>query len=127
MGGPPKVGESSDRLVLRYGEVAVGEITDLSRCVETWFGVFRPTLTTPSGPVGRRILDSISFCRGWNARSYADEDADASEFDRFDDLTATGLWSTQSPDGGIDEIDKAPVFHGGERGVDVISWMYRTS
>ncbi|MFN3648861.1 MAG: hypothetical protein ACK47B_04695 [Armatimonadota bacterium] len=46
--------------------------------------------------------------------------ADASEFDEFHDVTHSGLWRTEAPDGSRRQICIAPIFR-----ADWLSWRYR--
>jgi hypothetical protein len=119
----PRWGDGSfDSLTLQYADIAVGDLTEVFVSDATWYGDFRQTLTSPSNAKEQRILEYIAFCKDWDARSYAEADADASEFDQFSDLLSSGLWRTQSPDGTIGEISHAPIFRKEE-----ISWVYLPS
>ena len=106
-------------LRLRYGAIVVGEITDPFRDQNTWFGFFRHTVATPSHPTQQRLSDYIAFCKEWHVGIDLGEDVDASDFDRFGDVTTSGLWSTEAPDGTLREIHGAPVFYDGE-----VTWNY---
>ena len=118
----PEWAPGFDDLRLQYGGIAVGDLTVVFMSDGTWYGDFRQTLTSPSNPIEQRILEYITFCKDWNVRSYAEDDVDASEFDRFSDLLSSGLWRTQAPDGTVGGISHAPIFRG-----DEVSWVYLPS
>jgi hypothetical protein len=106
-------------LQLEYGALVVGDITGVFEHQRTWFGTFRPAFSAARGPVECRICEFIDFCKNFCARSAADQDTDAAEFDRFDDLLSSGPWRVRDPSGAIAEIKGAPNFLGGEE----ISWI----
>jgi hypothetical protein len=106
-------------LKLEYGPLVVGDVTDVFEHQGTWFGTFRPAISAARGPVEFRICEFIDFSKDFNARAAEDEDTDAKEFDRFDDLLSSGSWRVRDPSGAITEIKHAPNFLGGEE----ISWI----
>jgi hypothetical protein len=109
-----------DRLILRYGALVVGEITDAQPSDNTWFGRFRLIDAEESSTTGKRVRAFIGFSEAWHVRLRAGRDAEASEFDSIDDLLTSGLWVTETTGGTVSEIDAAPVFVHGE-----ITWRYR--
>ena len=106
-------------LQLEYGPLVVGVITEVLEHQRTWFGTFRPAFSAAPGPLESRICEFIEFSKDFNARAAADQDTDAAEFDRFDDLVSSGSWRVRDPSGAIVEIKHAPNFLGG----DGISWI----
>ncbi len=106
-------------LQLDHGPIVVGDITEVFEHQGTWFGTFRPAFSVPGVPLERRIREFIEFCKDFTARAASDQDHDAAEFDRFDDLVSSGTWRVRDPSGAITEIKHAPNFLGG----DEISWI----
>jgi hypothetical protein len=105
-------------LELRYGLILVGEIADPFLHQNTWFGSFRQRVSQECGSTEQRLCEFISFCNDWDARNNRGDDADASEFEQFDDVLNSGLWYTRTNDGAVSRIDQAPFFSG-----DEISWQ----
>lgn len=106
------------RLDLFYGQVLVGEIADAFAHQGTWFGQFRQALADGDGPIARRVREYIAFSDEWHARMRAEQPHDASEFDAFREILASGLWHTRTADGVDSPIVDAPIFMEGE-----ISWL----
>ena len=106
-------------LELRYGSLFVGTISDAINHQETWLGQFRSCLARDGSALEDRLANFISFCREWNDRLKKDGDADAREFDQFDDLLTSGQWHTRDSAGTLVRICDAPVFFSGSD----ISWV----
>jgi len=111
--------EQSIKMLLFYGSVVVGEITDYFEHQGTWFGSFRAGLPVSCDPTTERLREFIEFCKDWYARSGSESGADVSEFDRFQDIVACGSWSTRT-EGEVFSVLDAPMFAGGFCGL--ISW-----
>lgn len=100
-------------LLLRYGDVIVGEIIDPFISDETGYGLFHPRPASSHDPAGRRVREFIAFCEDWHARLKAGADPDDSEFDAYQDVWDSSSWHTVASDGRISRIE-GPVFVEGE-------------
>jgi hypothetical protein len=110
----------SDTLVLKYGTLVVGRVSNTLFSDNTWYGLFQSDLGQNPGALGLRVAEYIAFCEDWNKRTEERPDSppDASEFDRFDDIIKSDNWTATRAEGENLRILNAPVFFpGGE-----ISW-----
>jgi hypothetical protein len=108
---------SSNRTLL-YGAEIVGRILDAFEDDDIWFGRFEPAINPADEKLHQRLLDFIAFCKDWNERAPSESGADASEFDRYDELIKSGLWTIETPGGERCQIEDAPCFfYGGD-----VSW-----
>jgi hypothetical protein len=107
-------------LLLWYGAMKVGRIPDAFATDATWYGTLERTINAADGPLATRLIEFMEFCIRWNERSTADPDhpPDAAEFDRFNDVIKSGLWSTQTKEGVKQPVTEAPVFFPGNE----VSW-----
>ena len=105
---------------LRFGSIAVGDITDAFENDGTWFGKIRWTLPIDDVPTSQRLQEFAEFCKDWFARCGSSRSADAGEFDRFDEVVSSGNWIIEDTDG-IYRLENAPMFADGTNGE--ISWI----
>jgi len=108
----------SANLRLYYGDVAVGQIKNPFYSDGTWYGTLELEVGPPGCELEHRIHDYILFVEDWNERVRRNDQADASEFDRYSDLVKSGLWFTKNDEGGVSRIMEAPVFFVGNE----LSW-----
>jgi hypothetical protein len=104
--------------VLQYGTIVVGSVVEAFQSDDTWFGKFLPRPPPQSNSaLHLRLLTFIAFCRDWHSRLASGLEPNATEFDSFRDILASGLWQAVGSDGAIRAIREAPVFIGAD-----ISW-----
>jgi hypothetical protein len=114
---------SVGELTLWHGEVLLGTVRDVYVDEDTWFGVFRQVDGPYDNEALRRLVEFIEFCQNWNEREKASNERgsptpDAAEFDQYDDLINSPLWSVMAEADRVRPVSGAPVFfEGGE-----ISW-----
>jgi hypothetical protein len=109
------------KTLLLFDEVVVGEIADAFEHEGTQFGTFQCSLPADGDRMAKRLRAFIEFCKDWVERSGSSAGADASEFDQYRDVIATGKWSVQQLGGQVFRIEDAPMFHDGLNGE--ISWL----
>ncbi|SRR6266404_1754600 len=102
----------ANQLYLFCGNIQVGKIHDSFCSDDTWYGRFEPSIKKEDGFQESRIMGFIHFSQLWNERvaTNPSDPPDASEFDQFNDLIATRLWSVASHEGKCSRIVDAPVF-----------------
>ncbi len=108
------------KLELYYDNLLVGDIAAPLLQQGAWFGDFLQVVDAQDGPLAQQICDFIAFSRNWHFRLGAGADCAASEFDEFNDLLRSGLWSTRAADGTVSRIEEVPVFVN-----DEVSWRLR--
>ena len=104
--------------VLQYGTLVVGSVVEAFQSDDTWFGKFLPAPPLDNeSALNLRILAFIAFCRDWHSRLGAGLEPNATEFESFRDILASGLWHAVGSDGAVHAIAEAPAFIGTD-----ISW-----
>lgn len=104
-------------LELYYGSIRIGSIEDAFYSDDTGYGIYRLSDgDDPDDPGKRRVREYIAFSEDWHARYKKNEAFEDSEWDAFQDVTASRLWRTLSREGVASPMD-GPVFVEGE-----ISW-----
>jgi hypothetical protein len=105
------------QLTLGYGDIPVGSVEDAFYSDDTWCGDFTMAPTPASGPLEERIREFEQFSQSWHRRLEESDDAEAVEFERFNDLISSGLWHAEPAAGTALRISEAPIFMEGE-----VSW-----
>jgi hypothetical protein len=105
-------------IILRFATVDVGSVVEAFQSDGTWFGKFFPTPAIPNvSATELRVRSFIAFCQDWHLRLASGIEPSVTEFDSFQDLTASGLWAFVASGGEIQAIAEAPVFVDAE-----VSW-----
>jgi hypothetical protein len=92
---------------LWYGSVLVGMVRDPYYSDQTWFATLDRAPAVADNKIAHRVAEFIDFCKAWHQKT----EQDVSEFDRFSDLLASGLWVTKDVFGAVlHQIAEAPVF-----------------
>jgi len=104
----------STEFTLWYGPILIGNIVKAFESEWTWYGTLKREISSDQGPLARRLLDFIGFCKEWNERARNRSDPpDAAEFDQFSDLLQSGQWMTKDSSGRANIVAEAPVFFEG--------------
>ena len=97
---------------LRFGNVIVGCIRDLTFSDDTWYGHYHPLQSQENEGVELRVNEYVRFSSDWHDRAEANPQnpPSAAEFDKYSDIISSGQWSAASNDGESFGIVDAPVF-----------------